>query len=192
MKDWNKLYEHIVEGLENKLPPHLTYHNVQHTLYVLKVSEYIARQENVSEDDIILIKTAALFHDKGFIHSDENHEEKGVAIAKQVLPEFGYNDDEIEKISGMIRATVIPQNPKNLSEKILADADLEYLGTDNFIPIGNKLFAELKYKYPDLTLEKWNEIQINFLKAHHYHTDFCIQNRAPKKEENLRQLIENN
>ena len=142
----------------------------------------------MSADEILLIKTAALFHDKGFIQSDDDHEEKGIHVARTVLPEFGYSGEEIEQIAGMIRATAIPQNPETAAEKILADADLEYLGTDDFLKIGDTLFEEFKFRKPGLTRDEWNQIQISFMKAHKYHTAYCRQYRAPKKQLNLELL----
>lgn len=189
MKDWNKMYQSIIGILQNELPAHLTYHKWQHTEYVINMAESIAKYENINNEDLLLIKTAALFHDLGFIFSDKTHEEESILYAKNVLPSFGYNDEEINIISGLIRATIIPQNPKNNLEKILADADLEYLGTDDFKEIGDSLYLELKFKNPAFTIEQWNEIQINFLKSHHYHTNFCIENRKKKKYENLMNLI---
>lgn len=192
MKDWNVLYDYVLTCLKEKLPPYLTYHHWQHTLHVIEMSEFIARQENISNEEILLIKTAALFHDAGFIHISKGHEEESIKLAAEKLPEFGYSPSEIEIIKGLIQATEIPQNPKNKLEYILADADLEYLGTDSFEAIGNNLYLELKHYKRDLTVGEWNDIQINFLQSHHYHTDYCIQNRTAKKEENLRRLLENN
>jgi hypothetical protein len=37
----------------------------------------------------------------------------GCERAKKYLPDFGYNDDEIDKICNCIMATQLPQNPKN-------------------------------------------------------------------------------
>jgi HD superfamily phosphodiesterase len=155
------------------------------------MSEYIALQEHISEGEILLIKTAALFHDAGFVNRiNEGHEEESIRMAEKKLPEFGYTPKEIELISGMIQATSIPQQPKNKLECILADADLEYLGTDNFESIGNKLYKELKHYNPKLSIEEWNNAQINFLQSHFYHTDYCIQNRTAIKEKNLKKLIQ--
>ncbi len=190
MKDWNKLYAYILKYLKENLPPFLTYHHIQHTLHVLEMSEYIARKERTCEYDILLIKTAALFHDSGFTTTENGHEEEGIKHASAVLPNFGYTSKEIEIISNLIRATAIPQQPKNKLEFILADADLEYLGTDSFERIGNSLFKEFKYYNSNLTLKDWIRIQIDFLTAHHYHTDYCIKNRTPKKLKHLKDLIQ--
>ncbi|HQW46407.1 MAG TPA: hypothetical protein PLZ98_04990 [Chitinophagaceae bacterium] len=52
MKDWNVLYHYVLDCLKQKLPPYLTYHHWQHTLHVIEMSEFIAREENISNDDI--------------------------------------------------------------------------------------------------------------------------------------------
>jgi HD superfamily phosphodiesterase len=180
-----------MECLKVQLSTFLIYHHWKHTEHVLKMAELIALQENINEDDILLIKTAALFHDAGFINTaSERHEEESIRFAEKKLPEFGYTKEEIEIIAGMIRATIIPQKPKNKLECILADADLEYLGTDNFERRGNKLYLELKHYNPNLSLDEWNEMQINFLQLHFYHTSYCIENRAAVKEKNLKRLIQ--
>lgn len=191
MKNWDLLYHTVIDTLIEKLAPFLTYHDWKHTEHIIKMAEYIAHQEDIPEEDILLIKTAALFHNAGFISStNEGHEEESIRLAKIKLPEFGYTKQEIDSIEGMIRATSIPQNPKTKLECILADADLEYLGTDTFKYIGNKLYMEMKYSKPNLSLEEWNEIQIHFMQSHSYHTPYCIKNRTPKKEENLELLIQ--
>ena len=191
MKNWNLLSNDVMDCLKSKLSPYLIYHDWKHTQHVIKMAEYIALQEQINEDDILLIKTAALFHDGGFINTlNEGHEEESICFAKTTLPQFGYTVKEIEIIVGMIRATIITQKPKTKLECILVDADLEYLGTDQFERLGNKLFLELKHYNPNLSLEEWNTMQINFLQSHFFYTAFCIQNRAAVKEKNLKGLIQ--
>jgi uncharacterized protein len=190
MKDWNLLYNHVLRALKEKLPAHLTYHHPDHTFYVMNMAELIAREEKASEKDILLLKTAALYHDIGFIKGAGQHEVESERIAAAELPAFGYTPEEIQIIVGLIGATSIPQNPKTKLEKILADADLEYLGTDNFEKVGDTLLQELRHDNPKLTREKWDAMQIEFLQKHHYHTNYCLQNRKQKKDLNLRQLIE--
>ena len=191
MKNWDLLCHTIIVLLLERLAPHLTYHDWKHTEHVIKMAEDIARQEQIPDDDTLLIKTAALFHDAGFINTtSEGHVEESIRLAKIRLPEFGYTEQEIEIISRMIQATSIPQKPKTKLECILVDANLEYLGTDCYKYISNRLFQEIKYSNPDLSLEEWNEMQIQFLQSHSYHTPYCIQNRAPEKEKNLELLIQ--
>lgn len=192
MKNWNDLYTEVMTCLKEKLSPRLVYHHWKHTEHVVEMAEFIARKEYCNEEEIILVKTAALFHDAGFVNPiTDNHENESIRFAQKRLPEYGYAKYEIDQIVGMIHATKIPQKPQNKMERILADADLEYLGTDNFIYIGNKLYQELKYDNPDLSIKEWNEIQIKFLESHVYHTHYCLQHRAEKKEQNLQSLLKN-
>ncbi|AWV96984.1 HD domain-containing protein [Arcticibacterium luteifluviistationis] len=182
------IYEEVIERLTNELPSYLTYHSVDHTKYVLKMAEYLAGREGCSDADILLVKVAALFHDIGFIDGMKNHEEKGCEIAKAYLIAYGFKEKDIEIICGMIMATKIPQNPQNLLEKILADADLEYLSTQNFEPVSELLYTELKHLNPNLMRDEWNRIQIDFLSKHHYHTDFCKRYKENFKQQHLLKL----
>jgi hypothetical protein len=83
----------------------------------------------------------------------------------------------------MIMATRIPQTPHNLLEEIIADADLDYLGRDDFWTIGNKLFTELQMYSIIQTEDEWNRLQIKFLEQHHYFTRTAIETRKQKKDE---------
>ncbi|MBL7765113.1 MAG: HD domain-containing protein [Chitinophagaceae bacterium] len=190
MKDWNRLYSAVEGFFKAQMPGFLTYHNWQHTLRVLYFSEFIAEQQALSEEDILLLKTAALYHDTGFIHGPQQHEENSFKIAEIELPGHHYLPSELMIIEGLIQATKIPQQPKTPLEEILADADLEYLGTDDFTTIGESLYHEMQHFYPDMSRNTWNELQISFMKQHRYHTTYCIQNRLPKKLENLKRLID--
>ncbi|GAA0877519.1 hypothetical protein GCM10009119_04870 [Algoriphagus jejuensis] len=167
-----------------KLPQYLMYHNLGHTAYVLDQAIFLAKESEVSASDIHLLKLAALFHDTGFIDNPKDHEEKGCKIAESYLEGF-YTSVEMDKIKGMIMATKIPQSPTNHLENILADADLEYLGTDLFDQIGETLYQELKHFNPDFTQQAWDELQLVFMQKHHYHTEYCRIHREPKKQENL-------
>ena len=175
-----RVFQEILE----KLPAHLSYHNANHTQYVLEKAVFLASKCQVNDSDLALLKLAALFHDTGFIEGAKNHEERSCEIAKSYLTE-DYSESALSKIFGMIMATKIPQNPQNGLEKILADADLEYLGTDLFEQIGESLYEELKHSIPDFSQQAWDELQLAFMEKHHFHTDYCRQNREPKKQENL-------
>ncbi|WP_083586401.1 HD domain-containing protein [Algoriphagus zhangzhouensis] len=176
----NKVYRNILE----KLPSYLTYHNLAHTEYVMQKAQFLARIEDVSEKDRELLRLASLFHDTGFIENPKNHEEIGCGIAKEYLGK-DLSSEEMDKVCGMIMATKIPQSPTNKLERIIADADLEYLGTEDFERQGGALFEELKHFNPSFSEQAWNELQLTFLEKHQYHTDYCKKNREPKKQANI-------
>lgn len=179
---------HILSLLEARLPKELSYHGVHHTIYVLDAATRIAAHEGISEQEKEWLYTAVLLHDIGFIETYHNHEEKGIEIATPIMLNFGFLPFEIQLVNNLIRRTRIPQSATNLLEKIICDADLDYLGTDDFFPIGNMLFDEF-LQYGIVKDEKeWNRLQVSFLSGHSYYTDFAIKFRKPKKEENL-QLV---
>jgi uncharacterized protein len=175
----------ILNKLRNELPAHLSYHGIDHTLDVYAAAERIAKEKGISSYEQKLLLTAALFHDSGFIKRREGHEAESCNFARQYLPLYGYHPTEIELICGMIMATRIPQSPQTYLEEILCDADLDYLGRNDFFSTGNKLFEELKFEGLIKTENEWNKIQESFMTRHHYHTANSVKLRQAKKEEYL-------
>lgn len=183
-----EIYKNVISRLEFSLPKGLTYHTANHTKYVIEKAGFLAEKESLksAEKDLVLI--AALYHDTGFLNGRDKHEEKSVEIAAGELSDYGFSEESKTKIYGMIMATKIPQNPRSLSEKIVADADLFYLGTDNYKAFSKRLFSEIKNFDPEFTPEKWLKLQQEFLSAHRYHTDYCRSVLEPVKRKNLESL----
>jgi predicted metal-dependent HD superfamily phosphohydrolase len=188
MVDYNRLKERILGFLEERLPGELYYHGTHHTLDVLEVCDEYIEREAIGSKEALLLRTAVLFHDFGFTQSFEDHEENGAALAERILPDFGFTDRDIQIVKGLILATRIPQSPKNKLEKIICDADLDYLGRDDYYPISNTLYEELKFLGKIKNEEEWDQLQIRFLEAHSYHTEFAIENRQPEKEKRIADL----
>ncbi len=180
----------ILDKLESELSDHLYYHGIHHTLDVLYTVEELCYYEKVTPYEEMLLKTAALFHDSGFTIAAQEHERLGCGIAHNHLPRYGYKAQEIERICGMIMATKIPQTPKNELEKIMCDADLDYLGRDDFYDIGRTLFEELKASNVLSSEEAWNRIQVSFLEQHRFFTPTNRKRRTPKKQRYLAELKE--
>jgi len=180
----------IFEKLEKELPDGLSYHGLHHTKDMYQSAIEIAEQENIEGNDLNLIRVAALFHDSGFTTTYQDHEEAGCKIARKELPGFGYSKEEIEAVCGMIMTTKVPQTAKTELERIICDADLDYLGTDKFERIGNTLLEELNERGAGLDVMKWNELQIGFLEKHKYYTKTCIKLRDPVKKQHLEMLKE--
>lgn len=82
-------------------------------------------------------------------------------------------------------ATKIPQSPKDHLGQILADADLDYLGRDDFFAIANQLCDELLMFGIINNEDDWNMLQIKFFESHHYFTKTAIELRNKKKLEHL-------
>jgi uncharacterized protein len=185
----NAVRKYIFDKLQQNLSPTLTYHGFHHTLDVVDASIKIAESEGIKdEESLVLLETAALFHDIGFITTYKGHEEEGCRIAMLTLPKFDFSDEQIKDICGMIMATKIPQKPQNILEKIIADADLDYLGREDFEPISASLFYELREREMITDLESWNKIQVSFLTNHHYWTATANLWRNEEKNKRLSEL----
>ncbi|NQT76488.1 MAG: HD domain-containing protein [Bacteroidetes bacterium] len=181
----------IVKKLVDELEPDLTYHSIDHTLDVLNSAMQLAELENIEENDRILLETAALFHDSGMLRTYLGHEDASVEIAQEYLPGFGYTEEEIKKISDMIITTKLPQSANSYLERILCDADLDYLGREDFFMIAHRLQYEWNtLNIRETTLREWYELQIIFLENHHFFTKSARMLRDEKKAENLKQIKE--
>ncbi|HLI50280.1 MAG TPA: HD domain-containing protein, partial [Thermomicrobiaceae bacterium] len=182
---------HALERLERELAPEYHYHSVKHTRdEVLPAVERIAEQEGVSGDDLLLLRTAALYHDIGFIEQASDNEAIGVRIAAEALPRFGYSRDQIDTISGIIMATKLPQTPHNRLEEIMADADLDIFGSDDFVTRNEQLRAELAGLGSPSSDDEWYRNQLAFMRSHEYFTASARALLGSKKQANIRMMEE--
>jgi hypothetical protein len=181
--------KYILEKLARELDPRLTYHSIGHTLDVCESAIRIARLEGITEPNIVLLKTAALYHDSGMLVTYKGHEEASVKIVHDTLPSFNYSAEDIMAIEGMILNTRLPQEAWEKLGMILCDADLDYLGRDDYFLISH----QLKYEWDVLgfyptTLMQWYELQIKFVGNHKYFTQSAVSTREKTKQGNLQQV----
>ncbi len=184
------LENYVLTLLEEKLPRDLYYHNLKHTVDVYTQVELIGQQEGVSEQELLLLKTAALLHDAGHIIDYQTHEEIGVQMANSILPQYMYTQEQIEQIDALIRATRMPVHPANRLEEIICDADLDYLGRRDYIPVANALYQELHERGMVGELPEWVDVQIAFIEHHQYYTETAKRLREESKQAQLRRLHE--
>ena len=186
--DFEAVKKVILEKLENELGKNLMYHSIDHTRDVIDSVERLALMEGVNGDSLTLLKTAALFHDAGFLETYDGHELASVEMVSKILPKYGYSGQNISDIQGMIKSTEIPQNPQNHLEEIMADADLDYLGRDDLFLIGQRLQYEWSSIGKISTLREWHIKQLDFLKKHKFFTKSARDMRESKKQENIKEL----
>jgi uncharacterized membrane-anchored protein YitT (DUF2179 family)/predicted metal-dependent HD superfamily phosphohydrolase len=179
------LQSFVLNRLETELPPSITYHNAEHTKNVMAAAEKLASLENISGSALILLKTAALMHDYGFLQNHIEHEKIGCELARQLLPDYGYSDSQINAICEMIMATKLPQTPKNHLSELLCDADLYYLGTPDYDKYAEGLFEEFKAHGMVTSEAEWHARQNSFLKTHQYFTASAKHKLENAKQKNL-------
>lgn len=190
-QNFHNVRDYFIDLLEqNEFVSKLKYHGPHHTLDVMQAAERIGRSEGLSEEEVMLVKVAALFHDSGFLNKYQENEPEGAKLAKRELPRYGFTDAQVEIVEGMILATKIPQDPKNHLEEILCDADLDYLGRDKeeFDKISSSLAQELIDMKILKSIDAWDPIQVKFLEMHKYYTKTCILTRRPVKIQRLREI----
>jgi uncharacterized protein len=182
--------KYILHELQTQLPATLYYHSVHHTLDVTQAAMQLATAEGVTDEETRkLLRTAALYHDSGFLRTLNDHEAAGCALVRDVLPGFNYTPAQIEAICAMIMATQLPQAPQSHLAEILCDADLDYLGRPDFEPIAHTLFLEFQAREIIAADEDaWNRLQEQFLVAHHYWTATAKGCREAAKQARLAEI----
>jgi uncharacterized protein len=188
--DFKRARQYALGRLERELPPMLCYHSLAHTRDdVVPAAERLAALEGVDGEALLLLRTAAFYHDLGHVEQYLNHEAIGIRIAAQVLPHFGYSAAHIQVISGLIMATKLPQSPRTLLEEIMADADLDVLGRDDFFTRNQDLRAERAALGVPTTDEEWYSGQLEFIQSHRYFTAAARTLRDAKKQQNIEEMI---
>jgi len=185
---FTNLQEIVLDKLEKHLPQNLYYHNVKHTMDVVTQVELIGLGEGVTDEDLLLLKTAALFHDTGHALSYKDHEIMSCQTAREILPEYYYTTSQIDTICELIMATKLPPKPRNKLEEIMCDADLDYLGRSDMVPVSNTLFLELKERSMIGTLTDWNRLQMRFISGHQYFTETARNLREVNKQAQIERI----
>ena len=185
---YEKAHQYLMPKLETELPKGILYHNAAHTKHVIESAMLLGKQEGLTDDQLLLLKTAALYHDAGFLIQSEEHEEHSCEVARKQLPTFNYSKEQIEAICEMIMATKLPQSAKGILAQILCDADLFYLGEDRYDRNALNLYKEKVYRGAKFTTEDWAQIEINFLREHTYFTKSAKELLNKKKQRTLEKL----
>jgi len=181
----------IINKLKSSLPEELDYHNIKHTLNVEKAAIRIAKLEGVSGEELILLRTAVLFHDAGFIVRYSKNEEFGIKMAEVELKKFAYVDHQIKTVTDIISSTQRDASPKTLLEKIMCDADHDYLGRADYHNVAKTLRNELANYGKPMTDLEWVDFQIQYLeKVHRFYTETAINIRKRSKVFRINELKE--
>lgn len=187
--DYDGAIAYALCRLRTELSPLLTYHNLLHTEDdVMPAVVRLAQLSHLAEPDIRLLEVGAAFHDIGQIKTSLGHEQVGIEIMSEVLPGLGFCATDIARLTGMIQATEMPQTPRTNDQALLADADLDSLGRDDFFPTSQALWHERAACGMDIPWRTWLEIQLQFLQTHRYFTPAAQVLRNAGKQKNIELL----
>ncbi|HMA36720.1 MAG TPA: phosphohydrolase [Chloroflexia bacterium] len=175
-----------LDRLTRELAPVLVYHSLLHTRdEVVPAVERLAALEGVAGRELALLRTAAYYHDLGFIEQAVNHELISIRMATEMLPAFGFTPAQVAHVGEMILATRLPQSPRDHLGAILADADLDLLGRPDFMARNHDLRTELAAFGNTVADEHWYRAQFQFLAGHRYFTPAAQRLRDAQKARNL-------
>ncbi|HEY3875021.1 MAG TPA: HD domain-containing protein, partial [Candidatus Kapabacteria bacterium] len=150
----------------------------------------IAAAMELSEKELALLLIAAWFHDAGIPTVYHGHEKESCAILRRHF-EDALTKGELNLTQGAILSTEIPQHARNTFEQILCDADLLYLGGNDFFRWSDQLREEhgavLDRYYSNL---EWIDHNLHFVERHRYYTPYAREQLASGLEWNITLLRE--
>ena len=182
---------HVELLFSTRKPDWVRYHTLEHAKTVAEAAGEIGVACGLSKEDLEVVILAAWFHDTGYLERIEGHEDRSVELATSFLGGKGYAQDRVAKVAGCIRATKMPQNPKNLIEEVLCDADIAHLASKDFLESTERVRYEIEHHMSrKLTEIDWLSMNTNFVASHRYRTDCARSKYAQGQADNLKVLRE--
>jgi predicted metal-dependent HD superfamily phosphohydrolase len=165
------------------------FHNLSHTLDVVKAAEEIGLQSALNEDEIESVIIAAWLHDIGYVGGAKDHELKAAEEAKRLLSSWGAPHRKVLDVAEAILATKMPQQPKSLISKVLCDADLYHLSTEACQAKAEQLRTEwANVGDKRMTDPEFINANLEFMENHRYHTPYGQQVLQQGKKKNIKKL----
>lgn len=175
--------------IPNKLSKNYCYHDLSHAINVVNAVHEIVEGMKLTDHERHILLTAAWFHDIGYIWQIEGHEIAGAGIAEAFLRNKEVDEQDIEQVKACILATKYPQKPSSVLEQVICDADLLHLGRKDCFEkaalIREEWVLTRQKQYSD---SEWRELNLDFMKQHHFHTSYCREHYSKRKKKNCRQI----
>lgn len=181
---------YVVQFFDQRISKDFVYHNLGHTRYVLDSALAIADGYELTEKEKEIIQLACWFHDIGYDQGQDGHEKRSAEYAESFLKNYQYPEEDLQAIAGCILATQMPQQPRNLLEEIVCDADLSHLGNEWYWDRCGRLRQELSITRQKIMSEQdWVEFELNFVANHQFHTEVAREKFGKLKEKHIQQLM---
>jgi hypothetical protein len=159
----------IIKMFDDEAPPNLYFHNSVQVKNICNIAELLSTAESLPDEDFINLKLASVFLLTGYISDYEKPMEASLRLVEEILPEFGFSNENVEQTSKIIKASYTEQYD-TLATKILHDAKYDYLGRVDYLKLTEKLLRE-RTEYGKHTDEKtWIETQEKLLAEHEFMT----------------------
>jgi len=180
----------VLHLFKEKLDEIYVYHNYTHTKRVVKSTQEIIDNSEIDVKEKQALLLAAYLHDTGYIHGAEEHEEASANIAKDFLQKQEVEDQTIELVQSLIRATKFNDQPEGKLQEILRDADASHFAKGYYFETSELLKKELLMRGKEFSDKEWRKENIHvFTEKHRYYSDYAVKNWNVKKNENLMKLF---
>jgi adenylate cyclase len=180
--------EFILQTFEKEASLKLHFHNHRHTMEIYSLVELLGRAEGVSEEELLMARTAALMGDTGYLMDYKNSTEKSIEFAKQNLPRFKYSEDQIQQVVKLLQKKDKVDEHSLLIEKIMADAATIYFGRVDFLSLAGNLYSELKEMQIVTSKEDFINLMTKTLWEHKFYTQSANRLREVASTEQFDQL----
>lgn len=180
---------HVRRWFARRMPGHMRFHDLDHTLTVTRTALGIGRAMKLTEKELRLLEVAALFHDTGYALAYSGHEEKSALLAAGFLRKHGVAERTIAQVRALIIATRLGAAPRNLLQEVLRDADSAKAGQVDFHERSERLRTELEMERKHrLNDREWLKENLAYLEAHRFHTQHARRRFGAQKRINLQVL----
>ena len=180
---------YITDFFARFISPEYVFHDLDHTVQTVAAARIIGEGFQLDEREMLLLQLATWFHDTGYSQGPPDHEERSVLNAQEFL-QGKISDSELTTVIACIRSTKVPQQPQNLLEQIIDDADLSHLGMESYWDRTGKLRQEFILARKTVMSEQdWVDFELNFMLAHDYHTAVAQQLFDKRKGKHVQQLV---
>lgn len=186
------LEEETLSRLSLELPHNLYFHNIKKVKDTYLFIELLARAEDLGDEEKLMVLTAALMHEVGYIWNYDDHEEKSIAYAREILPRYNYSEEQIIKVCELIDVTRNTRKPSSKLEEIIIDADNHYLSRVDYMQLSENLFSELFERGKVKSHEEWVQMQIVLLTNHKYYTYTANKLRDISSDEQILNILKYN
>lgn len=189
---YKKVEEYVTELFERTPHPKLYYHNLQHTARVVGRTKEIAAHYHLIENDMLVLTTAAWFHDTGYLFDEISmHEERSVQLMRELMEKYITDPDVLKNIEECIMATKPSVKPANLLQQILVDADTYNFGTKELDTTNKQVYDEFVGRNGYISKKEWNRQTVKMLENHHYYTSYTRELLTDRKKKNIKKLKKN-
>ncbi|MFZ1686830.1 MAG: polyphosphate kinase 1 [Flavobacteriales bacterium] len=181
---------HVRRWFAERMPSHLVFHDLEHTLTVTRTALALGRSSGLKRRELQLLELAALFHDTGYALKRKGHEKESARIASAFLVKHGVAHADQLRVHALIMATRPAVEPRGILQRVLRDADQAKAGQPDFLEKSERLRDELAHVQAKPPGPKaWLRANILYLQGHRFHTTQALKRYGAQKTINLNELI---